>query len=197
MLDQMFVSIFKGLRDQFDTEINTVSRQFPAEPFQFLEPSLRLTFPDAVAMLREAGVEMGEFDDLTTANEKFLGTLVKKKYGTDFYMLDKFPLAIRPFYTMPDADMPGYSNSYDLFMRGEEILSGAQRVHDAEYLVERAGEHDIAIPTIQGYVDAFKHGAPPHGGGGVGMERVVMLYLGLNNIRKTSLFPRDPSRVTP
>lgn len=94
-------------------------------------------------MLREAGVETGDEEDLSTPNEKFLGRLVKAKYDTDFYILDKFPLAIRPFYTMPDPNNPKYSNSYDMFMRGEEILSGAQRVHDPDYLVERAKHHEI------------------------------------------------------
>lgn len=94
-------------------------------------------------MLREAGIEMGDEEDMSTPNEKLLGRLVKAKYDTDFYMLDKFPLAIRPFYTMPDPNNPKYSNSYDMFMRGEEILSGAQRVHDPDYLVERAKHHEI------------------------------------------------------
>jgi tRNA synthetases class II (D, K and N) len=94
-------------------------------------------------MLRDAGIEMGDEEDMSTPNEKLLGRLVKAKYDTDFYMLDKFPLAIRPFYTMPDPNNPKYSNSYDMFMRGEEILSGAQRIHDPDYLVERAKHHEI------------------------------------------------------
>jgi aspartyl/asparaginyl-tRNA synthetase len=148
-------------------------------------------------MLREAGIEIGDFDDLSTESERVLGQLVKQKYSTDFYILDKFPLAVRPFYTMPDPQKPGYSNSYDFFIRGEEILSGAQRIHDAQYLEERAREHGVSIETIQPYLDAFKYGAPPHAGGGIGLERVVMLYLNLGNIRKTSLFPRDPRRLEP
>lgn len=112
-------------------------------------------------------------------------------------MLDKFPLAVRPFYTMPDPARPGYSNSYDFFIRGQEILSGAQRIHDPTMLMNRALEHGVDVKTIQPYVDAFKYGAPPHGGGGIGLERVVMLYLNLPNIRQTSLFPRDPKRLEP
>lgn len=148
-------------------------------------------------MLKEAGIEMEETEDLSTPNEKFLGRLVKAKYDTDFYILDKFPLAVRPFYTMPDPSDPKWSNSYDMFMRGEEILSGAQRIHDAEFLVERAKAHNIPIHTIQSYIDSFKYGCPPHAGGGIGLERVTMLYLGLDNIRKSSMFPRDPKRLTP
>ncbi|PVD36066.1 hypothetical protein C0Q70_03036 [Pomacea canaliculata] len=183
--------------DMYAEEISMVSKQFPAEPFKFLEPSLRIEYIEAVAMLREAGVEMGDDEDLSTPSEKLLGRLIKAKYDTDFFILDKFPLAVRPFYTMPDANNPKWSNSYDMFMRGEEILSGAQRIHDPEFLTKRALEHGCELEKIKGYIDSFRYGAPPHAGGGIGLERVTMLYLGLDNVRKTSLFPRDPKRVTP
>lgn len=192
-----FTEIFKGLRDNYAREIAAVGQQYNVEPFKFLEPPLKLEFAQAVAMLREAGVTMDDEEDLSTPSEKLLGRLVKAKYDTDFYILDKFPLAVRPFYTMPDPANPKYSNSYDMFMRGEEILSGAQRIHDPEYLVERAKHHAIDISKIAAYIEAFRFGCPPHAGGGIGMERVVMLYLGLDNIRKTSMFPRDPKRLTP
>lgn len=94
-------------------------------------------------MLKEAGVVMGDFEDFSTPNEKLLGKLVKEKFGTDFFILDKYPLAVRPFYTMPDPDDENLSNSYDMFMRGEEILSGAQRIHDPVLLVQRAQHHKI------------------------------------------------------
>jgi len=197
-IGNMFTQIFKGLRDNYAKEIETVSAQFPAEPFKFLDPPLRLEYAEGVAMLRAAGVHMEDEEDLSTPNEKLLGRLVRQKYDTDFYILDKFPLAVRPFYTMPDPVEPEkWSNSYDMFMRGEEILSGAQRIHDPDFLCQRAAAHGIAIDTIQAYVDSFRYGCPPHAGGGIGMERVCMLYLGLDNIRKTSMFPRDPKRLTP
>jgi len=196
-IGKMFIDIFKGLRDQYATEVQTVFKQYPNTEFEFCEPPLILNFSEGVKMLQEAGVDQGEFDDLSTPNEKFLGKLVKAKYHTDFYILDKYPLDVRPFYTMPDPNNPKLSNSYDMFMRGEEILSGAQRIHDSAFLAERVKHHGVDISEIQDYVDAFKYGCPPHAGGGIGMERVCMLYLGLGNIRHTSLFPRDPKRLTP
>lgn len=138
-----FTQMFKGLRDSYASEIEAVREQYNVEPFKFLDPPLKLEYRQAVAMLREAGVDMGDEEDLSTPSEKLLGRLVKARYDTDFYMLDKFPLAVRPFYTMPDPQNPKYSNSYDMFMRGEEILSGAQRIHDPEYLMERANHHQI------------------------------------------------------
>jgi len=192
-----FIDIFRGLRDQYSKEIETVYRQFPNSEFEFCDPPLILNFSEGVKMLQESGIDQGEYDDLSTPNEKALGKLVKAKYHTDFYIMDKYPLEIRPFYTMPDPANPKLSNSYDMFMRGEEILSGAQRIDDSEFLAERIAHKGVDIAEVQDYVDAFKYGCPPHAGGGIGLERVTMLYLGLSNIRSSSLFPRDPKRCTP
>ncbi|XP_015110971.1 aspartate--tRNA ligase, cytoplasmic isoform X1 [Diachasma alloeum] len=196
-IGQMFTELFRGLQNNYADEIAAVRQQYKVEPFRFLDPPLKLEFPQAIKLLAEAGVILGEEDDLSTPDEKLLGKLVKAKYDTDFYILDKYPLAVRPFYTMPDPSNPKASNSYDMFMRGEEIISGAQRIHDPEFLTERAKHHGIDIEKIKAYIDAFRYGCPPHAGGGIGMERVVMLYLGLDNIRKVSMFPRDPKRITP
>ncbi|KAG8035649.1 hypothetical protein G9C98_001077 [Cotesia typhae] len=193
----MFTEMFRRLRDKHSDLIAIVNQQYPAEPFEWLDPALKLEFSQAREMLAEAGVVLGEEEDLSTADEKLLGKLVKKKYSTDFFILDKFPLAVRPFYTMPDPKNPKASNSYDMFIRGEEILSGAQRIHDPVFLTERAKHHGVDIEKIKSYVESFEYGCSPHAGGGIGLERVVMLYLGLDNIRKTSMFPRDPKRLTP
>ncbi|KAG0244433.1 aspartate--tRNA ligase dps1 [Actinomortierella wolfii] len=197
VFDELFVYIFKGLETEYAHELSIVHRQYPFEKFQYLPKTLRLEYKDAVALLRENGVEMGDYDDLSTEIERKLGQLVKEKYHTDFFMLDKFPLEVRPFYTMPDPNNPKYSNSYDFFIRGEEVLSGAQRIHDPDFLIERAKAHGVDPASIKSYIDAFRMGAPPHGGGGIGMERVVMLYLDLGNIRRVSMFPRDPKRLEP
>ncbi len=82
-------------------------------------------------------------------------------------------------------------------MRGQEIMSGAQRIHDPKMLAERMENAGIPTSAMSGYFDAFGLGAPPHAGGGIGLERVVMFYLGLRNIRLASMFPRDPKRLQP
>uniref|UniRef100_A0A6B2FZK7 Aspartate--tRNA ligase, cytoplasmic n=1 Tax=Myxobolus squamalis TaxID=59785 RepID=A0A6B2FZK7_MYXSQ len=197
MIGRMFISIFKGLEERYKPLIETVQTQFPSEPFMCTDEPLILTFSEGIAMLRQDGVEIGDFDDLSTPNEKRLGALVREKYSTDFYILDKYPLAIRPFYTMPDPNDENLSNSYDMFMRGEEIISGAQRIHDPELLTERAKHHKIDLQKIKPYVDSFRYGVPPHAGGGIGLERVLCFYLNLKNVRKTSMFPRDPKRLDP
>ncbi|EDK37816.2 hypothetical protein PGUG_01914 [Meyerozyma guilliermondii ATCC 6260] len=200
-LADLFVYIFSELKSRYAKEIATVRRQYPMEEFKLPKDGkmVRIEFKEGVAMLREAGKDVGDFDDLSTENEKLLGKLVREKYDTDFYILDKFPLAIRPAYTMPDPEDPRYSNSYDFFMRGEEIMSGAQRIHDPELLKKRMIDLDIDpnAPGLSDYIDAFTYGCPPHAGGGIGLERVLMFYLDLKNIRRASLFPRDPKRLRP
>jgi aspartyl/asparaginyl-tRNA synthetase len=148
-------------------------------------------------MLHDAGFKQSEFEDLTTETEKALGKMVREKYDTDFYMLYGYPIAARPFYTMLDPSDERFTNSYDFFMRGEEITSGAQRIHDPVLLETRARDCGLDVTTIKDYINAFKYGAPAHGGAGFGLERVVKFYCNLHNIRKTSLFPRDPKRLAP
>ncbi|XP_010438070.1 PREDICTED: aspartate--tRNA ligase 2, cytoplasmic [Camelina sativa] len=197
LVDELFVFIFTSLNEKCKKELEAVAKQYPFEPLKFLPKTLRLTFEEGVQMLKDAGVEIDPLGDLNTESERKLGQLVLEKYNTEFYILHRYPKAVRPFYTMTCADNPLYSNSFDVFIRGEEIISGAQRVHIPEVLEQRAGEYGIDVKTISTYIDSFRYGAPPHGGFGVGLERVVMLFCALNNIRKTSLFPRDPQRLAP
>eukprot|EP00475_Leptophrys_vorax_P029037 TRINITY_DN4234_c0_g1_i1.p1 TRINITY_DN4234_c0_g1~~TRINITY_DN4234_c0_g1_i1.p1 ORF type:complete len:537 (-),score=163.86 TRINITY_DN4234_c0_g1_i1:64-1674(-) len=195
---EMFTYVFDNLNKNYQHELEEIRKVYPFEPLQYTKDKLVLHFDDAVELLHAAGVtDAHPRQDFKTAHEKALGKIVKEKYGVDFYIVDQYPMAARPFYTMPNAEDPSLSNSYDVFIRGEEVTSGAQRVHDADLLVERAIANEIPVNTINSYVNAFKYGAPPHGGAGVGLERVVMLFCGLPNIRKTSLFPRDPKRLTP
>jgi nondiscriminating aspartyl-tRNA synthetase len=198
VMGELFNFIFDGIFDRFGHELMLIGQQYPVDPIQYLRPPLRITFQEGITLLHQAGLTEASFDeDISTPMEKALGKIVKEKFNTDFYIMDKYPLAARPFYTMPDPENAKLSNSYDLFIRGEEIVSGAQRIHDVDLLIKRAESFNIPLKSIQSYVDAFKHGALPHAGGGIGLERVVMLFLGLKNIRRTSMFPRDPSRLAP
>ncbi|KZT06908.1 aspartate-tRNA ligase [Laetiporus sulphureus 93-53] len=200
LLDSLFVHMFRSLRQRYAKEIETVRIQFPADEFKWREGpegTLKLSFKEAVDLLVEDGVPREKLDDINTENEKRLGRIVRQKYDTDYFIIDKFPMALRPFYTMPDPNDPTLSNSYDFFMRGEEILSGAQRVHDPALLEEQMRAKGVDPASMSYYVDAFRLGCPPHGGGGIGLERVLMLFLKLNNIRRASLFPRDPKRLEP
>ncbi|CAO2175153.1 unnamed protein product [Urochloa humidicola] len=197
LIDDLFVSIFKHLTEKCKYELETINSQYPFEPMKYLDQTLRLTYEEGIQMLKEAGTEMDRMGDLNTEAEKKLGRLVKEKYGTDFFILHRYPLAVRPFYTMPCYDNPAYSDSFDVFLRGEEIISGAQRIHMPGMLAKRAKECGVDASTMPAYMEAFSFGAPLHGGFGAGLERVVMLFCGLSNVRMVSMFPLDSRRFSP
>ncbi|EYU28247.1 hypothetical protein ABFS82_05G075700 [Erythranthe guttata] len=199
IVDRLFVTMFDFLNEECSELLEVINRQYPFKPLKYLRKTLRLSFEEGIQILKEAGVEVDPLGDLSTETERKLGQLVLEKYDTEFYILYRYPLSVRPFYTMPSHDGTEYSNSFDVFIRGEEIISGGQRVHVADLLRERAQACgiDVTSKTISTYIDSFRYGTAPHGGFGVGLERVVMLFCALNNIRKTSLFPRDPQRIVP
>lgn len=197
VLADMFCYIFENLEKRYARELQIIGKQYPFETFKCKKPVVKLHFKDGIKMLQAAGVQQGPLDDLSSETEKQLGKLVRDKYDTDFYMLYGYPAAVRPFYTMLDPSDSNYTNSYDFFMRGEEITSGAQRIHDPDMLTKRAEFFEIPVDTLKDYIDSFKYGAPAHGGCGIGLERVVKFYCNLYNIRKASLFPRDPKRIKP
>ncbi|KAI9888359.1 MAG: aspartate--tRNA ligase dps1 [Vezdaea aestivalis] len=204
IVEGSLIAIFKGLTKNRVQEIETIGKQYEAEPFVFPEDGkvLRLKFTEGARLLQEAGYDQSENEDLSTETEKALGALVKEKYKTDIFVLDKYPLSARPFYTMPSESDPGYSNSFDIIMRGQEICSGAQRIHNYDLLISRINAQtekkvDPEGEGLKAYIDAIRVGAPQHGGVGIGLERVVMLFLGLPNVKLASLFTRDPSRLAP
>lgn len=129
VIHKMFRHIFEGLESRYARELAVVREQFPSQPVRFTEQPLVLHWPEALRMLEEAGMPLAPWDDLSSAAELRLGELVAEKFGADFFMLDQYPSAVRPFYTMVNATDDRYSNSYDIFLRGQEICSGAQRCH--------------------------------------------------------------------
>lgn len=197
----MFKHIFHGLETRWAKELAVIREQYDSEPVTFTDEPCVLHWPEAMAILKDKGFDMGdELQDLSGAMELALGAAVKETYGADFFMLDQYPSSVRPFYTMPAPDDDRYSNSYDMFLRGQEICSGAQRCHDPDLVVDMLRKKGIAVAAGDGlssYVESFRHGVSPHAGAGIGLERVVFLYLGLDNVRKASMFPRDPNRCTP
>src|SRR2546423_8326474 len=127
--------------------------------------------------------------DLAPADERRIG----EEHG-ELVFVTGFPMAKRPFYTHPEPRRPEYSNSFDLLFRGMEIVTGGQRLHRYEdYVAALGGETE----PYEGYLQAFKYGLPPHGGFALGLERFVAQLVGAGNVRETTLFPRDMSRLTP
>ncbi|MBM0279174.1 aspartate--tRNA(Asn) ligase [Micromonospora tarensis] len=135
--------------------------------------------------------------DLAPAHERALGEWARREHGSDFLFVTGYPMAKRPFYTHPDPARPAYSNGFDLLFRGLELVTGGQRLHrHADYLATLAARGESTEPYA-GYLDAFRHGMPPHGGFAIGLERFVARLVGAANIREVTAFPRDLHRLTP
>ena len=163
------------------------------------EKLLIIHFADAVKLLNDNGFKQEAQEDFNTDNEKHLGDLVKQLYNSDLVVVDQYPRKVRPFYTMPtNGDLHSlYSNSYDIILRGEEICSGSQRIHDYQLLLDSLKTKNLYARDFVDYLDSFAYGSKMHGGAGFGCERVLELYLDLKDIRRASLFPRDPGRLMP
>ncbi|MCE4619031.1 MAG: aspartate--tRNA(Asn) ligase, partial [Desulfurococcales archaeon] len=129
--------------------------------------------------------------------ERLLGKYVREKYDSDLVFVTEYPWGSRPFYTMRLEDEPEWTTGFDLLMKGLEVVTGSQREHRYEVLLANLRDKGLKPEAFQFYLDFFKHGAPPHGGAGMGLERIVMQTLGLDNIREARLLPRDPDRLLP
>ncbi|MEV4121227.1 aspartate--tRNA(Asn) ligase [Micromonospora sp. NPDC049645] len=135
--------------------------------------------------------------DLAPAHERALGEWARREHRSDFLFVTGYPMAKRPFYTHPDPARPAYSNGFDLLFRGLELVTGGQRLHrHADYLAALAARGEPVEPYA-GYLDAFRHGMPPHGGFAIGLERFVARLVGAANVREVTAFPRDLHRLTP
>ena len=135
--------------------------------------------------------------DLEPEEEMLIGRYAKEEWGADFVFVTHYPSKKRPFYAMDDPEDPTYTLSFDLLFRGLEITTGGQRIHDYRSLLEKMEKRGMTDEGMEQYLSAFKHGMPPHGGLGIGMERLTMQLLGEDNVRETTLFPRDLSRLEP
>jgi nondiscriminating aspartyl-tRNA synthetase len=164
-----------------------------------LPPQLpTLTFWDAMALLEQAGIRTPEDPaDLTPAGERYLGEWALGRYASDFLVVVGYPQAERPFYTHPDPEHPGYSRGFDILFRGLEIVTGGQRLHrEADYLQVMQDRGMDPVPFAP-YLEAFRHGMPPHGGFAIGLERVTKQWLRAANIREVTAFPRYRGRIAP
>jgi len=201
IIDTMLKAIFKGIYARYRKEIDVVKERFPHEDLLWLEETPRLTFKEGIKLLNDSGwvdddgKPASDNEDLATRAEIRLGELVREKYKTDYFILDKFPASARPFYTHLDKDDDKVTNSFDIFLRGQEITTGGQRINNPQLLAERMTKAGVDPDTMEDYMQAFEWGAPPHAGCGIGLERVLFLLLNLGDVRNASLFPRDPKSL--
>ena len=135
--------------------------------------------------------------DLEPEEEALIGKYYKEECGADFVFITHYPSKKRPFYAMDDPEDATYTLSFDLLFHGLEITTGGQRIHDYNELLAKIEKRGMTTEGMEQYLSAFKHGMPPHGGLGIGLERLTMQLVGEDNVRETTLFPRDLSRLEP
>lgn len=135
--------------------------------------------------------------DLEPEEEALIGRYFEEEYGADFVFVTHYPSKKRPFYAMDDPDDKTFTQSFDLLFKGLEVTTGGQRIHEYQMLLDKIEAKGMTTEGMDQYLDIFKHGMPPHGGLGIGLERLTMKLIGEDNVRETCLFPRDLSRLEP
>jgi len=173
-------------------EFTLLKAEIPKVPKDIPAMSLR----EAQKLITEqTGKDCTNEPDLEPEHERFLCEYAKTELGSDFIFITGFPTAKRPFYTYRDEKDPTYTKGFDLLFRGVEITTGAQRIHDYDALISSMKEKGLNPEKFAFYLQAFKYGMPPHGGFGLGLERLTQKLLGLDNVKEATLFPRDLNRI--
>jgi aspartyl-tRNA synthetase len=193
--EELMVAGFTAVREKHGAEIEEafgVEVTVPSTPF----PRIPLAEAKRIVAERGDGVPRHD-DDMDPEGERRIAAYVKEGFGHEFVFLTDYASSIRPFYHMRHEADAGLTRSYDLIFNGVEISTGAQREHRVEVLEAQAREKGLDPEELGFYLDFFRYGVPPHGGFGMGLNRVLMLLLGLPNIREATYLFRGPTRLLP
>ena len=178
-------------RCQGEFELLKLAPAVPKTPF----PELRL--PDVYGRLEKLGKKLPRGQDIDDPSLRALAQQVKEETGSDYFFLNRFPSAAKPFYVMRVDDEPEYARSVDLVYKGLELSSGGQREHRHDRRVAQIAEKGYDLKGLRWFREPFRYGVPPHGGYSFGIERFTAYLLGIENIKEAALFPRDPDRLQP
>ena len=192
MENKFLAYIMEQLRAICPTEFALMKTEIPTVPEKI--PSLKLREAQAI-IKKEFGVDCSSEPDLEPQHERWLCEYAQKTWNSDFIFVTHFPITKRPFYTKEDETDPGYALGGDLLFRGIEITTLAQRINDYDTLVASMQKKGLDPEKFRYYLQAFKFGMPPHGGLGLGLERLTAKLLGLDNVKEATLFPRDINRI--
>ena len=185
--------IMELLQREYAEEIALLNAQLPA-----IGEIPVVKFMDAKEIItKKFKKKITDYRDFEPEEEQLLGKWAKKEFDSDFLFVTHYPSEKRPFYAMDDPADPEYTLSFDLLFRGIEITTGGQRIHDYNEQVAKMRARGMNPDDFESYLMAHKYGIPPHGGLGLGLERITMHLLGFKNVRYASMFPRDINRVTP
>lgn len=189
----MLAYTFGLLEKEYKNELELLKVELPST-----ENIPAIKFSDAKEMIAEKyNRPIRTYKDLEPDEERLLGKWAIQEHGTPFVFVTHYPSQTRPFYTMEDPENPDVTLSFDLLLNGLEITTGGQRIHDYDMQIEKMNRLGMDITEFKSYLMTHKYGTPPHGGLGLGLERLTMQILGLDNIRFTTLFPRDINHLMP
>lgn len=181
------------LKKEYHKELSLLNIELPC-----VERIPAVRFDQAKELVSKAyGRKIRNPYDLEPEEEALIGKYFKEEYDADFVFVTHYPSGKRPFYAMDDPADRRFTLSFDLLFRGLEVTTGGQRIHDYKELTDKIAARNMDTEGMEQYLDAFKHGMPPHGGLGIGLERLTMQLLGEENVRETCLFPRDMNRLEP
>ncbi|MFI6761054.1 aspartate--tRNA(Asn) ligase [Micromonospora sp. NPDC050417] len=193
--EQMLTLVLRRVKERHGDEIAAV---FGIEVVVPETAFPRYTMAEAIELLRAQGWDpQREKDDLDPEGERMIAALAKEQHGSEFVFVTEFPVSVRPFYHLRPEQDPTVTASFDLLWKGIEITTGAQREHRYEVLVKQAEEKGMNLEPLTSYTDCFRFGTPPHGGFGAGLNRMLMVLLGLDSIREAMFLFRGPNRLTP
>ena len=185
--------IMNLLKTEYQNEVDLLKIEIPE-----IKEVPVLKFMEAKEIImKKFKYQPSDMKDFDPEEEQILGKYAKKQFNSDFIFITHYPSKKRPFYTMDDPEDPEYTLSFDLLFRGLEITSGGQRVHDYHEQVAKMEKLGMNPEEFATYLMLHKYGAPPHGGLGLGLERLTMHLLGAKNVREATMFPRDINRVSP
>ena len=190
MEEEWLAYLLKKIKEKFGKEIKEV---FGVDVVVPKLPFPRVTMKEAISLLGKKGHKAT--GDLDAEGEKLLSEIIKKKYGHDFVFITEYPFEVRPFYHMKQGK--DLTKSFDLLWKGLEITTGAQREHRYEILKKQAKEKGLSEKSLKAYLNFFKYGCPPHGGCALSPTRMLMLLLGIKNVRDVTFVPRNTERLTP
>ncbi|KKS65669.1 MAG: Aspartyl-tRNA synthetase [Parcubacteria group bacterium GW2011_GWA1_42_7] len=194
MLNKILAGMFGHMREKSQNCLEAYGAEIPKVPEKI--PQIKLAQIKKI-IKEKYNYEIPETTDIDPEGERLAGRWAKEEFNSDFLFITHYPWSDRPFYTMPDKDNPAETCGFDLIYKGLEIATGSQRINDYKMLMENMAKKNISPDGMEYYLDIFKYAMPPHGGWGMGSERIIQQMLGLKSIKEAILFPRDMKRLSP
>ncbi len=190
--EELLNSIMAFLKEKYARELELLKIGLPV-----INKIPRIKFKEAKKLLLDVYQINEEDDDLSPLEELKLCEYIKDKFQSEFVFVTHYPEKKRPFYAMNSLEEAMMTDSFDLLFRGVEITTGGQRIHNYEDIIEKMKKRGMSPSDFDFFTTAHRYGLPPHGGFGMGLERLTQKLVGLNNVKEATMFPRDISRLTP